>query len=126
MTSFARVAAAALLAGAAGAQVWRVVPAEPAAAPGVPLPPLARASALSAGGERWRQTGEVGGALPAARGEVLRALGAAGWALNKTIVMGREPARSELMVWSSGRRRILFMVWEKETGTCGFAWGEER
>ena len=67
-----------------------------------------------------------GGTVAALRGEFVMTLGAAGWALDKTIVLGRSSAKSELMIWTRQKRRILFMVWEKEAGTCGFAWGEEK
>jgi hypothetical protein len=120
--------AAALAAGTALAAQrqggWRVVAAAEQP-PAVPLPALARVHATDRSGETWRQTGELGGSVAAARREFVMALGAAGWALDKTIALGRSPARSELMVWTRQKRRILFMVWEKEAGTCGFAWGEE-
>ncbi|HPB09712.1 MAG TPA: hypothetical protein PLT74_00515 [Kiritimatiellia bacterium] len=97
-----------------------------AATPAVALPALARVTADEPSGETWRQVGELGGSVATARGECAAALAAAGWRLDKTIVLGRSPARSELMLWIRGTRRVLFMVWEKEAGTCGFAWGEER
>jgi hypothetical protein len=77
-------------------------------------------------GETWRQVGELGGSVATVRGECAAALAAVGWRLDKMIALGRPPARSELTLWIRGTRRILFMVWEKEAGTCGFAWGEER
>lgn len=97
-----------------------------AALSSVALPALARVTADEPSGETWRQVGELGGSVATARGECAAALAAAGWRLDKTIVLGRSPARSELMLWIRGSRRVLFMVWEKEAGTCGFAWGEER
>ena len=109
-----------------GQGAWRVVPAEPRAAPAVPLPALARVTSADPTGRTWQQAGEIGGTVAALRGEFVMTLGAAGWALDKTIVLGRSSAKSELMIWTRQKRRILFMVWEKEAGTCGFAWGEER
>jgi len=97
-----------------------------AAPPAVALPPLARARPAGPQDGTWRQSGELGGSVAAAGAECRMALAAAGWRLDKTIVLGRAPVRSELMVWVCRNRRILFMVWEKEAGTCGFAWGEER
>jgi hypothetical protein len=110
--------------GSSGA--WRVVPPGRDASLTVPLPPLARVVSASSDRQMWRQTGELGGSVVSARGDFMMALSAGGWALNKTIVLGREPERSELMVWTLRKRRILFMVWEKEVGTCSFAWGEEK
>ncbi len=109
--------ALAALAAAAGAS---------AAPPAVALPALARARTADPLDGTWRQSGELGGSVAAAGAECRMALAAAGWRLDKTIVLGRAPVRSELMVWVCRNRRILFMVWEKEAGTCGFAWGEER
>jgi hypothetical protein len=92
----------------------------------VPLPPLARVSADDDSGTTWQQSGELGGSVASMRGAFMAALSAGGWALNKTIVLGRGGSRSELMVWVRNKRRILFMVWEKQAGVCGFAWGEEK
>jgi hypothetical protein len=92
----------------------------------VALPALARVTADEPSGETWRQVGELGGSVATVRGECAAALAAVGWRLDKMIALGRPPARSELTLWIRGTRRILFMVWEKEAGTCGFAWGEER
>ena len=111
---------------AAGGEAVRVLPPARDGALGVALPPLARVLTAAPDGQMWRQTGELGGSLASARGDFMMALGAQGWALKQTIAMGRSAARSELMVWTWHRRRILFMVWEKEAGTCGFAWGEEK
>lgn len=97
--------------------------AEPA---GVPLPPLARVSPVGEAGPTWQQTGELGGSVASASAELTAALGAGGWSLNKRIAVGRGTGRSELMIWVRRGRRILCMVWEKEAGTCGFAWGEEK
>ena len=107
-------------------QAWRVVPMEKRSALEVPLPPLARVSLADCSGKTWRQAGEIGGSVASASGELAMALGSGGWSLSKTIVLGRSSARSELMIWTRQKRRILFMIWEKEAGTCGFAWGEER
>ena len=97
-----------------------------AAALAVPLPPLARVSSVDAAGQAWQQSGEIGGSVASATAELSAALGAGGWSLSKRIAMGKGIERSELMIWVRQKRRILFMVWEKEAGTCGFAWGEER
>ena len=107
-------------------QAWRVVPMEKRSALDVPLPPLARVSAADRSGQTWQQAGEIGGTVASASGELAMALGVGGWSLNKTILLGRSSTRSELMIWTRQKRRILFMVWEKEAGTCGFAWGEEK
>ena len=132
MSSKARtvLCAAAVALGAVAAEGlaagWRVMPLDRPGPPAVALPPLARVMSDDAGGQMWRQSGEVGGSVASARADVAMALGAQGWSLSKTIVMGRSPAGSELMVWTLRKRRILFMVWEKEAGLCGFAWGEEK
>ena len=128
VTVIARAAALAAWAAFAAERpgAWRVVPAEPQAAPGVPLPALARVTSTDPSGQTWQQAGEIGGTVAALRGEFVMTLGSAGWMLDKTIVLGRSSAKSELMIWTRQKRRILFMVWEKEAGTCGFAWGEEK
>jgi len=92
----------------------------------VPLPPLAKVLRSDRDGQTWQQSGEMSGTVEAAQREFVSALGAAGWVLDKTIVMGHGAGRSELMVWHLRSRRILFMVWEMEAGTCGFAWGQEQ
>ena len=97
-----------------------------AVSPAVALPALVRVQTNDASGETWRQSGEIGGTVVVAGGEFRMALVAAGWRLDKTIVLGRHTSRSELMLWVRQKRRILFMVWEKEAGMCGFAWGEEQ
>ena len=108
-------------------RVWRVAALEPAGKRlELPLPPLAEVLSSDSSGQAWRQSGQMGGSVEGVRKELAMALGAAGWALNKTIALGRLSARSELMIWTRRRQRVLLMVWEKETGTCGFAWGEER
>lgn len=117
--ALAGLCAAAVACGAARA-------AGPAGPLDVPLPALARVVSSGPGGVMWQQTGELSGSVASARGEFAMALGARGWALSRTMVMGRAPAGSELMVWTLRKRRILVMVWEKEAGSCGFAWGEER
>lgn len=125
----AGVAAMALAGGAAKAEsacVWRVAPLAQAPAWTLPLPPLATVTDDDASGQSWRQAGEIGGSVASAGREFRMALGAAGWKLDKAVAMGRGPRRSELMIWTRQTCRVLFMVWEKETGTCGFAWGEER
>ena len=106
-------------------RVWRV--AEPKAERlTVPLPPLAEVLSTDSTGQTWQQTGQMRGTVEGVRKELAMVLGKAGWALNKTIALGQLAARSELMIWTRRKQRILLMVWEKETGTCGFAWGEER
>ena len=105
---------------------WRIVPEGAKTTLSVPLPALAKVTSTDASGQTWQQTGEIGGTVAAVRGEFVMALCSAGWVLNKTIVLGRSSAESELMIWTGQKRRILFKVWEKEAGTCGFAWGEER
>ncbi|MDD4101446.1 MAG: hypothetical protein PHU80_02290 [Kiritimatiellae bacterium] len=109
------------------AQVWRVVAMRSAATAdaAVPLPPLAAVTSTDTGGQTWQQSGEIGGSLEAALKEFAVALGAAGWGLDKTIMLGRLSSRSGLTVWNRGRQRVLLMLWEKEAGTCGFAWGRE-
>lgn len=109
------------------ARVWRVAAMRPAAAAeaAVPLPPLAAVTFTDASGQTWQQGGEIGGSLEAALREFAAALGAAGWGLDKTIMLGRLSARSGITVWTRRRQRVLLMLWEKEAGTCGFSWGVE-
>jgi hypothetical protein len=107
--------------------VWRVVALRPASAfsDDVPLPPLAEVAHTDASGQTWQQSGELGGSLEAALQEFAVSLRAAGWGLDKIIMMGRLSARSGLTVWIRRRQRVLLMLWEKEAGKCGFAWGKE-
>ncbi len=101
-------------------------PAETRATPVVPLPPLAaRVTPIEAPGQTWQQQGELSGSVPSVGAELRLVLGGGGWTLRKTMTVGRGSARSELMIWTRSKHRILVMVWEKEAGTCGFAWGEE-
>ncbi len=92
---------------------------------GVPLPPLAVVKSEDLAGKTWRQSGELRGTVEGASREFRQALAGRGWRLEKAIAMGRLAGRSALLVCSRGRQRILVMVWEKEVGTCGFAWGRE-
>lgn len=91
----------------------------------VPLPPLAVVKSEDATGKTWRQSGELRGTVEGASLEFRQALAGGGWRLEKAIAAGRLTGRSALLVCSRGRQRILVMVWEKEVGTCGFAWGRE-
>jgi len=107
--------------------VWHVVSMEPEKKGlKVPLPPFAEVQSNDGSGQTWQQSGQIRGTVEVARKELAMTLGKAGWSLSKTIALGQLSARSELMVWTRRKQRILLMVWEKETGTCGFAWGEER
>ena len=108
-------------------QVWRVAELQPEGKRlTLPLPPLAEVVSADSSGQTWQQSGQMSGTVEGVRKQLAMTLGKAGWALNKTIALGRLTARSELMIWTRQKQRILLMVWEKETGTCGFAWGEER
>ncbi len=108
-------------------QVWHVVARDPESKwLKVPLPPLAEVLSTDCSGQTWQQSGQMGGTVEGVRNELAMTLGTAGWVLDKTIALGRLAARSELMIWTRRKQRMLLMVWEKETGTCGFAWGEER
>ncbi len=91
----------------------------------LPLPPLARVVATDTSGVTWQQSGEMGGAMVKAREQVVKTLVADGWRLDNSVVLGRPLVKSEIMIWVRRGRRVLFKVWEKEAGTCGFAWGEE-
>lgn len=95
------------------------------AEPGVPLPPLAVVMGQDLTGKTWQQSGELRGTVEGASREFRQALAGRGWRLEKAIALGRLAGRSALLVCSRGRQRILVMVWEKEVGTCGFAWGRE-
>lgn len=107
---------------------WRVVPFEAAEDGGLPppLPPLAAVTGNDASGETWQQSGRMSGTLEVVRGDFRQAFRRDGWSLDKTIPLGRAPNRSELSLWARAGRRIMLMLWEKDVGTCGFAWGEAR
>jgi len=92
----------------------------------VPLPPLVRVSSVDAAGQTWQQSGEIGGSVEGASRAFARAFGANGWQLSKRIAMGRLKGRSQLLVLTRSQRRVLVMVWAKEAGRCGFAWGNEQ
>lgn len=104
-----------------GLALW--LAAHGAMAASVPLPPLAKVEAVDATSESWRQSGEISGTVAVAHGDFSAALAHGGWVLQKTIILGREPQRSELMMWKRGSTKILLMIWEKSAGTCGFSWG---
>ena len=112
---------------AAETSAWQVVAMAPEGERlKVPLPPLAAVLSADRTGQTWQQSGQMSGTVEGVHKEFAMTLGAAGWALNKTIALGRSTARSELMIWTCRKQRILLMVWEKEAGTCGFAWGEDK
>lgn len=107
-------------------QTWRVAAMRPTEDDvTVPLPPLAEVTFTDASAQTWRQGGEIGGSLEVALREFSAALGAAGWGLDKTIMLGPLSARSGITVWVRRRQRVLLMLWEKDAGTCGFSWGRE-
>lgn len=89
----------------------------------VPLPPLAKVTVVDSTGESWRQSGEISGTVAVCHGDFSAALARSGWVLQKTIILGRVPQRSELMMWKQGSTKILIMIWEKSAGVCGFSWG---
>ncbi len=91
----------------------------------VPLPPLARVTASDPDGASWRQSGEISGTVAGAHGDFSAAMARAGWVLQKTIVLGRVPQHSELMMWRKNKQQVLLMIWEKRAGLCGFSWGVE-
>jgi hypothetical protein len=134
MNSLRRIFLACLLAAGAAreaaaetGQFWRVTAwAAGDKALKVPLPPFAEVLSTDNTGQTWQQSGRMRGTVEGVRKEFAMTLCKAGWSLNKTIALGQSAARSELMIWTRRKQRILVMVWEKETGTCGFAWGEER
>lgn len=118
-----------LMAAAAAAteapQAWRVVPLERDSAPMLPLPPLALVTSTDRSGQTWQQCGEMSGTVEGASKEFCQAFKANGWQVFKRITMGRLTGRTELLIVTKMKQRVLFMVWEKEVGTCGFAWGKE-
>ncbi len=93
------------------------------AAESIPLPPLAKVVSVDASGESWRQSGEISGCVAGVHGDFSAAMARRGWVLQKTIVLGRVPERSELMIWRKNKEQILLMIWEKRAGLCGFSWG---
>ncbi len=122
-------AAALAVAGVSGAETpreWRVVPLELKTELALPLPPLAQVTSNDRSGKTWQQSGEMCGTVEGARDEFVQVLKSNGWKLSKRISLGRSRERSELLVLTTAKRRVLFMVWEKEIGKCGFAWGKEQ
>ena len=104
-----------------GVAFWLV--AHVAVAIPVPLPPLAKVTMVDSTGESWHQSGEISGSVAVCHGDFSVALARRGWVLQKTIVLGRVPKRSHLMMWKHGSTRILIMIWERSAGVCGFSWG---
>jgi hypothetical protein len=110
------------------ARLWgalAVLAASSAQALSLPLPPLARVVSVDAHGDSWRQSGEISGSVAGVHGDFMAAMAGNGWILQKTIVLGRTPQHSELMMWKKGSTKILLMIWEKCAGRCGFSWGVE-
>jgi len=118
--------AAAGVSGVETPREWRVVPLERKTELALPLPPLAQVTSTDRSGRTWQQSGEMCGTVEGARGEFVHVLRANGWRVSKRITLGRARERSELLVLTAAKRRVLFMVWEKEIGKCGFAWGKEQ
>jgi len=117
---------AAASAAASAPPTCRVVPLARGDAASVPLPPLAEVTSTDLSGRTWLQRGEIGGSVEGASRAFARAFGANGWQLSKRIAMGRLKGRSQLLVLTRSQRRVLVMVWAKEAGRCGFAWGNEQ
>lgn len=107
-------------------QTWRVVPRVRSQTRQVPLPPLAQVTATDPSGQTWRQSGEIGGSVEGAGRAFEQVFRANGWQVNKRIAMGRLKDRSQILVLTRPKRRVLVLVWAKEAGLCGFAWGEEQ
>lgn len=103
-----------------------VVPIEKQIALALPLPPLAEVKGNDTSGKTWQQSGTLPGSLAVAGSDMRQALRSGGWALDKTISVGKPAQHSELMIWTRPRHRVLVMIWEIEPGSCGFSWGEER
>ncbi len=120
------VLAAAAAVAAETPQAWRVVPLERDSAWVLPLPPLAQVTSTDRSGQTWQQCGEMSGTVEGASKDFCQAFRADGWQVSKRITLGRLTGRSELLVLAKLKHRVLFMVWEKEVGTCGFAWGKEK
>jgi len=91
----------------------------------LPLPPLARVISADTRGDSWRQSGEISGSVAGVHGDFSAVMAGDGWILQKTIVLGKSPQHSELMMWKKGSTKILLMIWEKCAGSCGFSWGVE-
>jgi len=106
-----------------GAALWLCV--WTGAAASLPLPPLARVVASDPTGTSWRQSGEISGTVAGVHGDFAAALAGRGWVLQKTIVLGRVPKSSQLMMWRKSRQQVLLLIWEKHAGLCGFSWGVE-
>jgi len=125
-----RVCAAVLVAAVAAAVEMphglHAVPLEREAAVEVPLPPLARITSTDRSGQTWQQCGEMSGTVEGVRNDFVQAVRAKGWQVCKRITMGRLTERSELLILTKTKHRVLLMVWEKEAGTCNFAWGKEQ
>ena len=129
MGGVALLGVSASLGGGAGTdtQRWHVVPIEKGDGTlQVALPPLAAVTSDDRSGATWRQTGEIPGGLEVARGDFSQRLREQGWRLDKVIPVGRIYNRSEITLWLAGKHRLLLLLWEKEAGKCGFAWGEEK
>ncbi len=105
---------------------WHVVAIDKQERLSLPLPVLARVKGNDDTGETWQQTGTLPGALAVASHDFRLTLQSGGWTLDKTIAVGQSAKRSELMIWTTRRHRVLLMIWEIEAGLCGFSWGEEK
>jgi hypothetical protein len=105
---------------------WHVVAIDKQERLSLPIPVLARVKGDDDTGKTWQQTGTLPGALEVASHDFRLALQSGGWTLDKTIAVGQSAKRSELMIWTTRRHRVLLMIWEIEAGLCGFSWGEEK
>jgi len=105
---------------------WHVAQIEKQTRISIPIPVLAEIKGNDDSGETWQQNGTVPGSLAVACRDFRMSIQSVGWVLDKTIAVGRPVKRSELMILTQRRHRVLLMIWEIEPGLCGFSWGEER
>lgn len=89
------------------------------------LPPLAAVVDSDPGTDRWQVTGSLPGALPVARRDWGLCLDRQGWSKHSATVTGSPGSGVSLTVWMKGARRLLLMLWEKDTGKTWFSLGEE-
>ena len=89
----------------------------------LPLPPLAVVTGEDGSGATWKQSGELKGTVEGVCAEFRQALAVQGWRIEKVIATGHQTSRLRLLACCCKQQRVLVMVWEKEVGLCGFAWG---
>lgn len=87
------------------------------------LPPDARVTSEGIPGKGWIQSGEMSCSFMAARRQWESFMGRQGWKKQHDF---RMPNKRFVTVWNKNKHNVTLLLWEKEIGKSGFAWGESK